>query len=65
MTSSLPVFEDSETEIADTPFGIEDAPVQPIDIIENKSENPRRENFRPTTSMELDNPFDEERSIHT
>ena len=64
MTSSLPVFEDSETEIIDTPFGIEDAPVQPIDIIENKSENPRRENFRPTTSWEPDNPFDEERSTY-
>jgi len=64
MASSLPVFEDSETEIIDTPFGIEDAPVQPIDTIENKSENPRRENFRLTTSWEPDNPFDEERSTY-
>ena len=61
MASSLPVFENPETEIIETPFGIEDAPVQPVDIIENKPENTRRENFRPTTSWEPDNPFDEER----
>ena len=50
MTSSLPVFEDHGTDIIDTPFGIEDAPVPPSDIIENKHENPLRENFRPTTT---------------
>ena len=61
MASSLPVFENPETEIIETPFGIEDAPVQPVDIIENKPENTHRENFRPTTSWEPDNPFDEER----
>ena len=61
MASSLPVFENPETEIIETPFGIEDAPIQPVDIIENKPENTRRENFRPTTSWEPDNPFDEER----
>ena len=64
MTSSLPVFEDHGTDIIDTPFGIEDAPVPPSDIIENKHENPLRENFRPTTTWEPDNPFDEERSIY-
>ena len=64
MTSSLPVFEDHGTDIIDTPFGIEDAPVAPSDIIENKHENPLRENFRPTTTWEPDNPFDEERSIY-
>ena len=64
MASSLPVFEDHGTEIIDTPFGIEDAPVQPVDFIENKPENPLRENFRPTTSWEPDNPFDEERSTY-
>ena len=64
MASSLPVFEDHGTEIVDTPFGIEDAPVQPVDFIENKPENPLRENFRPTTSWEPDNPFDEERSTY-
>ena len=64
MASSLPVFEDHGTEIIDTPFGIEDAPVQPIDIIENKPGNPLRENFRPTTPWEPDNPFDEERSTY-
>tara|TARA_S200000501_G_scaffold155341_1_gene146533 strand:- start:664 stop:2538 length:1875 start_codon:yes stop_codon:yes gene_type:complete len=64
MASSLPAFKDPETEIIDTPFGIEDAPVLPIDIIENKPENPRRENFRPATSWEPDNPFDEERSTY-
>ena len=64
MTSSFPVFEDHGTDIIDTPFGIEDAPVPPSDIIENKHENPLRENFRPTTTWEPDNPFDEERSIY-
>lgn len=64
MASSLPVFKDHGTEIIDTPFGIEDAPVQPFDFIENKPENPLRENFRPTTSWEPDNPFDEERSTY-
>tara|TARA_B100000965_G_scaffold371465_1_gene360411 strand:+ start:25966 stop:27855 length:1890 start_codon:yes stop_codon:yes gene_type:complete len=61
MASSLPVFENPETEIIDTPFGIEDAPVQPIDTIENKTEKSPRKNFRPTTSWEPDNPLDEER----
>ena len=64
MASSLPVFENPETEIIQTPFGIEDAPVQPIDTIENKLENTRTENFRSITSWEPDNPFDEERSIY-
>ena len=61
MASSLPVLEDHKTEIIDTPFGIEDAPAQPIDFIDNKSENPLRKNLRPATSWEPDNPFDEER----
>ena len=61
MASSLPVLEDHKTEIIDTPFGIEDAPAQPIDFIDNKSENPLRENLRLATSWEPDNPFDEER----
>ncbi len=64
MASSLPIFENHKTEIIDTPFGIEDAPAQPFDFIENKSENPLRENLRPTTSWEPDNPFDEERSTY-
>ncbi len=64
MASSLPVFENPETEIIQTPFGIEDAPVQPIDTIENKLENTRKENFRSITSWEPDNPFDEERSMY-
>lgn len=64
MASSLPVFGNDKTEIIDTPFGIEDAPIQPIDIIENIPENNHRENFRPTTSWEPDNPFDEDRSAY-
>lgn len=64
MASSLPVFKNPETEIIHNPFGLEDTPVQPIDIIENKPENIPRENFRPTISWEPDNPFDEERSAY-
>lgn len=64
MASSLPVFENPETEIIETPFGIKDAPVQPIETIENKLENTRTENLRSITSWEPDNPFDEERSMY-